>query len=68
MCCESAKEREITSGLMVRRNFLKGTILMKNGENLSFFIKIVGGDRHSRQRETMSRTPRAGMHGHSWES
>lgn len=56
-------KKEITSGWMVRRNFMEGTILMKNGKNLAFFIRIVGGDCYSRLKETMSITSRAGMHG-----
>lgn len=32
--CESTKEGEITSSLMVRQNCLEGTILIKHGENL----------------------------------
>lgn len=62
---ESTKEGEITSGLMVRENFLERTILMKNGENLASTIlgtNILGGN------ETRSRAPKAAMLGCTWKS
>lgn len=59
------KEGEITSGLMVRENFLERKILMKNRENLASTIvgtNILGGN------ETRSKAPKAAMHGYIWKS